>query len=148
MGDPSQAAAAAPPSPPADEPVDAAAAEAAAVAEEVRAVQAAVDADTGAFAGERLDDMTNIDIIRLVTAEGCLVPWHALSTHDLSGTSQRHGRPGMLHAASGAAIYLEPGSCSASLRVPHERVRRPTTLMQMLTGRRKPRSHMWGTRSP
>ncbi|KIZ06062.1 ubiquitin thioesterase protein OTUB1 [Monoraphidium neglectum] len=72
MGDPSQAAAAAPPSPPADEPVDAAAAEAAAVAEEVRAVQAAVDADTGAFAGERLDDMTNIDIIRLVTAEGCL----------------------------------------------------------------------------
>lgn len=42
----------------------AAAAEAAAVAEEVRAVAAAVDADTGTFAGERLDDMTNIDIIR------------------------------------------------------------------------------------
>lgn len=45
----------------------AAAAEAAAVAEEVRAVAAAADAESGGpgvFAGERLDDMTNIDIVR------------------------------------------------------------------------------------
>ncbi|GBF98743.1 ubiquitin thioesterase otubain-like [Raphidocelis subcapitata] len=45
----------------------AAAAEAAAVAEEVRAVAAAADAEAGGpgvFSGERLDDMTNIDIVR------------------------------------------------------------------------------------
>lgn len=48
----------------------AAAAEAAAVAEEVRAVAAAVDADmAGTFAGERLDDMTNIDIVRAEEAK-------------------------------------------------------------------------------
>jgi hypothetical protein len=58
MGDPSPAATA-------DAAAAAAAADAAAVAEEVRAVQAAVDAEAGgAFAGEQLDDMTNIDIIR------------------------------------------------------------------------------------
>lgn len=77
MADASQAAAATadPPSAAAaeDAAAAAAAAEAAAVAEEVRAVQAAVDAEAGVFAGERLDDMTNIDIIRWAFASRMLV---------------------------------------------------------------------------
>jgi len=86
----------------ADADAAAAAAEAAAVAEEVRAVAAAVDADEGgggAFAGERLDDMTNIDIIRWVAVVQSEVHAYGackLSTHAVDMRADLDARPPLL----------------------------------------------------